>query len=90
MARVPSTAFVESLQVLPVGTKVIVKAERPPENKIVEASLVVREDDVFNSNAGLDSPPVKKFNRRPPSVKRCRLVFGKANAVWVMSSDFWA
>ncbi len=47
------TTFLDSIQFLPVGTEMIVFAERPPENKIVQTRLVVAEDDRFQFERGI-------------------------------------
>tara|TARA_R110002049_G_scaffold27321_2_gene94176 strand:+ start:351445 stop:353559 length:2115 start_codon:yes stop_codon:yes gene_type:complete len=41
----PLTSLNEAIQMLPEGTELTVFATRPPENKIIQATLVVRTDD---------------------------------------------
>ena len=54
----PLTAFSDSLAILPDGTELAVYAKRPPEDKIIEAKLVVRtDDDRFRFDRGLGLGP---------------------------------
>jgi len=54
----PLTALNEAFQLLPDGTEVTVFASRPPENRLVEAKLVVRtEKDRFHFDRGIGFAP---------------------------------
>ena len=54
----PLTALSESFSILPEGTELTVYARRPPEDKIIEAKLVVRTDENrFRFDRGLGLGP---------------------------------
>ncbi|NNE01008.1 MAG: PDZ domain-containing protein [Pirellulaceae bacterium] len=47
------TSFINAIQHLPVGSKFVVLAERPPENTIIETSVVVTEDSRVQFSRGM-------------------------------------
>ncbi|MEM1224371.1 MAG: site-2 protease family protein [Planctomycetota bacterium] len=54
----PLTGLMETVQVLPTGTKVMVKATRPPDGTIVEAELRIAQSDRYWYERGLNFLPM--------------------------------
>jgi len=55
----PLTTLMETIQLLPVGTKVSVKAVRPPDGRVIEDELVVGVSERFWYDRGLNFQPVQ-------------------------------
>ncbi|TWU57818.1 M50 family metallopeptidase [Rubripirellula reticaptiva] len=53
----PLNAFVDTIQYLPIGAKLEVKATRGTDNKIVSSTLAIQEDDRYLFDRGLGLPP---------------------------------
>ncbi|WP_404308878.1 site-2 protease family protein [Neorhodopirellula lusitana] len=50
----PLGVLMETIQVLPVGTEVIVTGTRPPEGDVVESTLLIRQSDRFWYDRGIN------------------------------------
>ncbi|QDT07893.1 Metalloprotease MmpA [Rubripirellula lacrimiformis] len=53
----PLNAFVDTIQYLPVGTKLEIQATRPPENRVVTATVEIQADEFNLFDRGLQFPP---------------------------------
>ncbi|MEO9591030.1 site-2 protease family protein [Rhodopirellula bahusiensis] len=59
----PLGNLMETVQILPVGTKIIVTAIRPPSGTVVEQTLTVRQSDRFWYDRGLNFAPVESIRQ---------------------------
>lgn len=55
----PLTTLMETIQLLPVGTKVGVKAVRPPDGRVIEDELVIGTSERYWYDRGLNFAPVQ-------------------------------
>ncbi|TWT75427.1 site-2 protease family protein [Allorhodopirellula solitaria] len=60
-AAMPLGALMETVQILPIGTEVLVKATRPPEGSVIESSLKVRNSDRDWYERGLNFAEVSRI-----------------------------
>ena len=61
--RTPLTAFVDNLQAFPLGTRFEVHAVRPPEDRVVTATVQLTEDDRVVFVRGLMFQPVESIRQ---------------------------
>jgi len=60
-STMPLGVLMETIQVLPVGSEVLVKATRPPEGTVIEATMKVRASDRNWYERGLNFREVEKL-----------------------------
>ncbi|WP_338020169.1 site-2 protease family protein [Rhodopirellula sp. P2] len=59
----PLGNLMETVQLLPLGTKIIVTAVRPPNGTVVEQTLTVRQSERFWYERGLNFAPVESIQK---------------------------
>ncbi|MCC9658201.1 site-2 protease family protein [Rhodopirellula halodulae] len=59
----PLSNLVDTVQLLPVGTEIMVTAVRPPNGTVVEQTLTVRESDRYWYDRGLNFAPVESIQK---------------------------
>jgi regulator of sigma E protease len=59
----PLGNLMETIQLLPVGTKIIATAVRPPNGTVVQQTLTVRQSDRFWYERGLNFTPVESIRK---------------------------